>query len=55
MLAATGTLTRLSGLAQLDLPWLSGHQLAQRIAVSELKWTGMELHPHIPGVVATTL
>ncbi|WP_204056943.1 phosphotransferase [Microbispora corallina] len=33
-----------------DVPWLSGHQLAQRIAVSELDWTGMDVHPHIPAL-----
>lgn len=33
-----------------DLPWLSGHQLAQRIAVTELDWTGMDVHPHIPAL-----
>lgn len=34
--------------AKPDLPWLSGHQLAQRIAVSDLNWTGLDVHPRIP-------
>lgn len=33
-----------------DVPWLSGHQLAQRLAVSDLDWTGVEVHPHIPAL-----
>ncbi|MEU8402481.1 aminoglycoside phosphotransferase family protein [Nonomuraea sp. NPDC048892] len=33
-----------------DLPWLSGHQLAQRIAVSDLDWTGLDVHPRIPAL-----
>ncbi|TMR11447.1 hypothetical protein ETD86_35865 [Nonomuraea turkmeniaca] len=33
-----------------DLPWLSGHQLAQRIAASDLNWTDLEVHPRIPAL-----
>ncbi|MEU6719749.1 aminoglycoside phosphotransferase family protein [Nonomuraea sp. NPDC046802] len=33
-----------------DLPWLSGHQLAQRIAVSDLNWTDLNVHPRIPAL-----
>ncbi|TDB84108.1 aminoglycoside phosphotransferase family protein [Actinomadura sp. KC216] len=33
-----------------DVPWLSGHQLAQRIAVSELDWSGVDVHPGIPAL-----
>ncbi|MGW6502608.1 phosphotransferase family protein [Nonomuraea angiospora] len=33
-----------------DVPWLSGHQLAQRIAVSDLSWTGMDVPAHIPAL-----
>ncbi|NUW37429.1 phosphotransferase [Nonomuraea sp. SMC257] len=39
-----------AGTATPDLPWLSGHQLAQRIAVSDLNWTGLDVHPRIPAL-----
>jgi hypothetical protein len=32
------------------LPWLSGHQLAQRIAVSDLNWANLDVHPRIPAL-----
>ncbi|WP_144120098.1 phosphotransferase [Catellatospora sichuanensis] len=34
-----------AGIAPPDLPWLAGHQLAQRIAVSDLDWTAVDALP----------
>ncbi|MBB5776021.1 phosphotransferase family protein [Nonomuraea jabiensis] len=39
-----------AGVTVPDVPWLSGHQLAQRIAVSDLDWTGMDVPPSIPAL-----
>ncbi|WP_433467930.1 phosphotransferase [Spirillospora sp. CA-128828] len=30
-----------------DVPWLAGHQLAQRIAVSDLDWSAVDADPRI--------
>ncbi|MBB6035847.1 phosphotransferase [Phytomonospora endophytica] len=33
-----------------QVPWLSGHQLAQRVAVSELDWSAVDADPRMPAV-----
>ncbi|MEU8076271.1 phosphotransferase [Catellatospora citrea] len=33
-----------------DVPWLAGHQLAQRIAVSELDWTAVDALPQAAAI-----
>jgi phosphotransferase family enzyme len=33
-----------------DLPWLAGHQLAQRLAVSELDWNAVDANPRLASV-----
>jgi hypothetical protein len=35
-----------------DLPWLAGHQLAQRVAVSDLDWTGTDADPRLARIWA---
>ena len=35
-----------------DAPWLAGHQLAPRIAASDLDWTAVDLDPRLPRVWA---
>jgi hypothetical protein len=33
-----------------DLPWLAGHQLAQRVAVSDLDWAAVDADPRLASI-----